>query len=208
MDDKKVQSILLKVAMLYHRYGIKSVTMDDVASHLSVSKKTLYEYFCDKRDLVTKVLESEHDLKCKVFDAIRDRNLNAIEEMFEIYKFLIKILKDHNPSMEYDIRKYYPDVYILQREKKRKTMFDNSYSNIVKGQKEGLYRQDINASLIARFHLFRIENVNENELFSSEELGSFETFHELFVYHLYGIVSDKGRSFFDNNFSRFSKRID
>ncbi|TRZ69617.1 MAG: TetR/AcrR family transcriptional regulator, partial [Bacteroidetes bacterium] len=108
----KVQGILNNVSRLYHRYGIKSVTMDDVASHLSISKKTLYEFFHDKKDLVGQVLNSEHENNYLVFNEIQKRRLSAIEELFEIYKSIKKMILDYNPSMDYDIRKYYPDLFI------------------------------------------------------------------------------------------------
>jgi len=206
MNDR-VQGILTHVSRLYHRYGIKSVTMDDVARHLCISKKTLYEYFHDKKDLVSQVLSSEHDNHCLIFDEITRRKLNAIEELFEIYKSIKKMILDYNQSMDYDIRKYYPDLYTKVREVRRKTMYDNSLRNLTKGKKEGLYRKDLNAGIISRLHLFRIENLADNDLFSAEELNSFEIFHELFVYHLQGIMSSKGRDFFEKNFDKFRETL-
>ncbi|MCX6280937.1 MAG: TetR/AcrR family transcriptional regulator [Bacteroidetes bacterium] len=204
MSDK-VQEILSQVSRLYHRYGIKSVTMDDVAHHLSVSKKTLYEYFDDKKDLVNQVLSSEHSRNCKVFDEILLLKLNAMEELFQIYKSIKKLIHDHNPSMDYDVRKYYPDLFMKVKEERRKTMYENTLRNMLKGKKEGLYRKDLNAGLIARLHLYRIENIVDNELFSADELNSFEVFHELFMYHLHGIMSNKGRDFFIKNFEKFQE---
>jgi TetR/AcrR family transcriptional regulator, cholesterol catabolism regulator len=204
----KVPGILKQVGKLYHRYGIKSVTMDDVASHLCISKKTLYEYFEDKKDLVTQVLRSEHELHFNEFDDIRKRNLNAIEELFVIYKNIKRMIQDHNPSMDYDIRKYYPDLYMKIRETRRKTMFNIMLRNMVKGKEEGLYRDNLNTEVISRLHLLRIENLVENDLFSADELNSFEIFHEIFVYHLNGIMSNKGRDFFEKNFDSFRETLE
>ncbi|MCX6242576.1 MAG: TetR/AcrR family transcriptional regulator [Bacteroidetes bacterium] len=206
MNDK-VQGILIHVSRLYHRYGIKSVTMDDVARHLCISKKTLYEHFEDKKDLVKQVLGTEHNAHCLKLDEIMQRHLNAIEELFEIYKSLKNMIQDYNPSMDYDIRKYYPDLYLKVSEVKRETMFRNTLNNMIKGKKEGLYRKDLNSEVICRMHLFRIENMIDNEVFSAEELNSFTIFHELFVYHLYGIMSNKGRAFFEKNFDKFRETL-
>ena len=206
--NEKVQSILNHVSKLYHRYGIKSVTMDDVAHHLCISKKTLYEYFKDKKDLVTKVLDAEHSCNCMVFEEIMKRKLNAIEELFEMYKSIKKMIQDYNPSMDYDIRKYYPDLYTRVREARRAAMVGNSLINMKKGKKEGLYRKDLSEDILARLHMFRIENLADTELFSPDELNSFEVFHELFVYHLQGIMSSKGRDFFEKNFGKFREALD
>ncbi|HET8687479.1 MAG TPA: helix-turn-helix domain-containing protein, partial [Methanosarcina sp.] len=108
--DERAQSILSQVGKLYHRYGIKSVTMDDVSKHLGISKKTLYEHFADKEDLVTRFLMQEEQQMEEEFGKIDRDPLNAIEELFEIYRRLKVMFRDYNPSMEYDIRKYYPDL--------------------------------------------------------------------------------------------------
>src|SRR5664279_5265812 len=86
--DERTLHILEQVRKLYHRYGIKSVTMDDVAKHLCISKKTLYEFFTDKEDLVRNVVLMDHTNRIKFFEGIKDKNLNAIEELFEVYRMI------------------------------------------------------------------------------------------------------------------------
>lgn len=194
--------IVEQVGRLYQRYGIKSVTMDDVARHLGISKKTLYEYFHDKEDLVRSVLELEHGHRCSFFDEIERRELNAIEELLEVYKMLNNIFREHNHSMEYDIRKYYPDLFNRMKEVRRKRMYAATHNNLLKGKREGLYRRDMNAGVIARLHVFRTESMLDNDMFSVEELTSFKVFHEIFVYHLQGILSPRGRTFFETNFHK------
>ena len=202
------QGILDHVSRLYHRYGIKSITMDDVAKNLGISKKTLYEYFRDKKDLVSQVLELEINQRCLIFKTLEHRKLNAIEELFEIYSLIKSQIHEYNPSMDYDIRKYYPELYSHISSVRRKMMFENSHKNMIKGRKEGLYRKNLNVELISKLHLFRIENLYNSDLFTSEDLNSFDTFHELFVYHLQGIMSEKGRAFFEKNFSRFREHFE
>lgn len=87
-------------------------------------------------------------------------------------------------------------------------MFNNMLRNMVKGKEEGLYRDNLNTEVIARLHLLRIENLVENDLFSADELNSFEIFHEIFVYHLNGIMSNKGRDFFEKNFDSFRETLE
>ncbi len=197
-------SILNQVFPLYRRYGIKSVTMDDASKHLGISKKTLYEFFIDKEDLVRQVLTLDYDLKLQAFLEIEKKNLNAIEEVFEVYKMITDLFKDFNPSVEYDVKKYYPSLFIQLREVKRTRMFELSMKNMEKGKRDGFFRKDLNVSLIARLHVFRVENLLGSDLFSVEELTSFRTFHELFEYHLFGILSQKGREYLAKNFSRFT----
>jgi AcrR family transcriptional regulator len=200
--EEKVLQILEKVRKLYYRYGIKSVTMDDVSSHLGISKKTLYEYFKDKEDLVRKVLLLKQDRVKAMFREIAGKNLNAVEELFEVYRILNELFKEYNPSMEYDIRKYYPDICSWDRDEHRKRMYETAYSNMIKGKREGFYRKDLDASVIARLQVSRVESMVNNDLFSMEELTSFKVFQEIFVYNLQGILSHKGREFFETNFEK------
>jgi len=201
--EERARQIITQVGKLYHRYGIKSVTMDDVAKHLGISKKTLYEHFTDKEDIVRRVLMLELVSRDEDFKKIESDRLNAIEELFEVYKRIKCVFRDYNPSMEYDIRKYYPDLFLKIRDSRRKRMLEASYNNMTKGKKEGLYRSDLNTRILSRLHTLRIENLFENDMFTLEEIVSFKVFHELFVYHLNGILSDKGREFFQRNFEKF-----
>src|ERR1035438_2057262 len=192
MEEKSLY-IVEKVRKLYQQYGIKSVTMDDVARHLCISKKTLYEYFQDKEDLVRSVVLLDHERMDRFFGEISKRNLNAVEELLEVYKLIHNMFRDYNPSMEYDIRKYYPDLYNNIRKIRRKRMFETVYHNLQKGKTEGLYRKELNSKIIAKLHVLRIENMTENDFFSVEEITSFKFFHEIFFYHVHGILNQQGR---------------
>lgn len=202
--DEKVLHIIEQVRKLYQRYGIKSVTMDDVAKQLCISKKTLYEHFKDKEDLVRQVLLLEHERIGKYFRAIEKEDSNALEEILEVLKLIHTMYRDYNPSMEYDIRKYYPDLYTRIREIRRKRMFESSYRNLNKGKREGLYRKEMNSRIIARLQVFITENMFDNDLFSIEEITSLKVYKEMFFYHIYGILSQKGLTLFEENYSRIS----
>jgi AcrR family transcriptional regulator len=206
--NEKALAILVQVRRLYQRYGIKSVTMDDVAMHLNISKKTIYEYFNDKEDLVKCVMMSEHDSRCSMLDAIGENKYNAVEEMFEVYKMINTSFREYNPSMEYDIRKYYPDLFGKIREVRRKRMYEVNYNNINKGKKEGLYRREINSKIIAKLHVFRTETLMDSNIFTVEELTSLKVFNEIFIYHIQGILSHEGRTFFENNFEKFKASLE
>ena len=109
--------------------------------------------------------------------------------------------------MEYDLRKYYPDLFVKIKEIRRKRMYESSYSNMIKGKREGLFRKELNARIISKLHVFRTENLLDSDLFSVEEVTSFKMFHEIFVYHLQGILSHEGRTFFETNFDKFKATL-
>jgi TetR/AcrR family transcriptional regulator, cholesterol catabolism regulator len=205
--NPKAQDILHQVGRLYRRYGIKSVTMDDVATHLGISKKTIYEFFSDKEDLVKQVLLFEHEQNCTFLKAIQRKKLNAIEELFNVYKMINAMLLEYRPSMEYDVRKYYPGLFVKIRNIRREQMVKSVYNNLKQGKKEGLYRKDLNSEIIAKLHVSRTETLFDNDMFTQEELTSLEMFHEIFVYHLQGILSHEGRIFFEKNFAKFKSAL-
>ena len=205
--NPKAVAILAKVRRLYQRYGIKSVTMDDIAAQLNISKKTIYEYFTDKEDLVQHVLMFELENRSNELNAIEKQNYNAIEELFEVYKMINAMFREYNPAMEYDVRKYYPDLFMNIKVIRRKRMYESSYNNMNKGKGEGLYRKELNSKIIAKLHVFRTENLFDNDMFTQEELTSFKMFHEVFIYHLHGILSHEGRTFFENNFDKFKATL-
>ena len=109
--------------------------------------------------------------------------------------------------MEYDVRKYYPDLFQEVRNIRRKRMYESVYNNLNQGKKEGLYRKELSSKIIAKLHVFWTESLFDNDMFTQEEITSFKMFHELFVYHLQGILSQDGRVFFENNFDKFKATL-
>lgn len=190
--NEELKNILLKVRELYLKYGIKSVTMDDVARELSISKKTLYQYVADKDDLVGKFIDNEITIRqeeiCKCFRI----GFNAVEELFEISIFMNKLMRDQNPATEHDLRKYYPSHYLKTVKARREGIFNYILTNLKKGIKEELYRKEMNKEVIAKLYLWRSENVHFNELFTVEEFTSIKLFVELLTYHIRGIATAKG----------------
>ena len=190
--NKELENILLKVDELYTKYGIKSVTMDDVARKLGISKKTLYLYIKNKNELVTKVL----DFKIKKLDCslkeLHEKNQNAVEELLEVGIHVIKTIKNYNPSTEYDLKKYYPDLYTRIHNNRKEKMYENVLKNVEKGKREGLFRDDLDNEIIAKMQTSRFMSMGEDEFFKPEEIFSPKTIIERFIYHIRGIANKKG----------------
>ncbi len=202
--NKEFEDLLAKVSVLYRKYGIKSVTMDDVAHELGISKKTLYQFVCDKTELVQKVVE--HVRHCN-FSSMREKEgtgLNAIEELIEVSQHVNTVMKDHSPTYEYDLKKYYPDIYRNLMSARRELMYESMISNIRKGKKEGVYRKDLDETIIAKLHLLRIENMQTTEIFNEKEMHSQKFFREVFVYHIHGLATDKGLKILTENIDKLA----
>lgn len=174
------------------KYGIKSITMDDVARELSISKKTLYQYVTDKDDLVGKFIENEIELRFEEIYKCFKIGFNAIEELFEISFFMNRMMKDQNPTTEYDLKKYYPHHYQKTVKARREGMYKYVLQNLKKGKEEGLYREDMDVEIIAKLYMSRSENTHFNELFTNEEFTSIKLFIEILTYHIRGIATKKG----------------
>ena len=206
-SDQEYQNIIDKVSQLYEQYGIKSVTMDDVARELGMSKKTLYNYVSNKDELVSLYIEHVTDQRrCNVED-IKKQKLNAIEELFEVNWHVIQMLKHYNPSTDYDLKKYYPHHYRKLRQIRRDNMLQAVRDNIIKGKQEGLYRQELNEDIIARVHVSRIENSFANKMFDISEMTSWRFIREMMVYHVRGIANEKGVNFFHRKLKEFENKM-
>jgi|AntAceMinimDraft_15_1070371.scaffolds.fasta_scaffold11223_2 AcrR family transcriptional regulator len=205
MDQKEIQ-IVKQVLELYKKYGIKSVTMDDVSTHMAISKKTLYKYVSDKSDLVNKVVNYDMEKRGVAFKNIFSKPMNAIEELLEVNKLITEFVVNYNCSMEYDLQKYYPEIFMKIKKVKRENMFSAIINNLKKGKKEGLYRKNLNEEIITKLHVFRIENRVESDQFSPDEIASPEFINEVFSYHIRGIVNKTGLELFEtSNFELIKK---
>lgn len=190
--NEELKNILLKVSEWYMKYGIKSMTMDDVARELGISKKTLYQYVTDKDDLVGKFIDNEINLRqqeiCNCFKA----GFNAIEELFEISRFMNKLMREQNPATEHDLRKYYPHHYQKIVKARREGIYNYILLNLKKGKTEGLYRAEMNEEIIAKLYLSRSEILQNSDLYTVEELTSVKIYVELLIYHVRGIATERG----------------
>jgi AcrR family transcriptional regulator len=190
--NSEIKDILLKVREWYMTYGIKSITMDDVARDLGISKKTLYKYVTDKDDLVGKIIDYEIEIRQEEICKCYNKETNAIEDLFEISIFMNKLIRRQNPATEHDLQKYYPHHYQKIVKARREGINKYILLNLRKGQEEGLYRLDMDIETISKLYLSRSESIHSNDLFSVEEFTSVKLFMELLTYHIRGIATEKG----------------
>lgn len=177
---------------MYMKYGIRAVTMDDVANEFGISKKTLYQYFSDKQELVSSVID--YYIENPEVDFNDYNHLNAIETIFTVRAHVARLLKFYNNSIEYDLKKLYPALYKKVYNEKRKHVFQNTISNISKGKEEGLYRNEIDPELIAKLQVGRIfYTLNPDyDIFKEDEVNSLQLFDDIMDYHMHAICTTKG----------------
>ena len=190
--EEKLKKILSRVYELYNKYGIKSVTMDDIARELGISKKTIYQYVKNKSELVELVVSSNTGQHREAIYSFVKEKHNAIDELLAVNQYINGMLKARNPVLDYDLKKYYPEMYSKLKEGSRKRMHESIRLNLIKGQKEGLYRTDMDVDIISEIHLTRLEYRYSSDSLTNTERDSEKTIREIFSYHLHGIVSEEG----------------
>jgi TetR/AcrR family transcriptional regulator, cholesterol catabolism regulator len=200
--NEDFKNILSKVRELYTKYGIKGITMDDVAKELGISKKTLYQHVTDKEDLVSKFVDNEIAMRKKQICECFKSRYNAIEELFEISIFMNKLMREQNPATEHDLKKYYPGQYQKIVNVRREGMVSYILLNLEKGKKQGLYRNDMDDEVIAKLYLSRSESIGSNSLYTVEELTSIKIFIELLTHHIRGIATAEGIKELEKNIKK------
>ena len=183
------EKIMSKAKEMFLKLGFKSVTMDDIAGEMCISKKTIYKYFCNKEVLVEETTERiHHDVNEKI-NAMALNNFNAIEENFEIQKMFKEMFKSYDTSPVYQLKKHYPMIYNKIHKKSIEFCNSNFRNNLEKGIREGLYRADLDIKTTVEFYYTLIFNINENTIYEKDV-------HELEIkaleYHTRAIATPKG----------------
>ena len=191
MSDRE-QQIIDQAHKVFMRLGIRSVNMDDIAQHLRISKKTLYQYVKDKHDLVQKVAQYSCTQHHEAITAICELGLNAIDEQFEIAKFIAGKIGEMHTSIHFDLQKYHPEAWDLLERTQKTEIYQCVTRNMEKGIAEGLYRDDLNIPVIAKIYMARFDAVFDGELFPETEYNFQDIIWEVYRYHIRGIASDKG----------------
>ena len=186
------KNILITAVDLFLRYGFKSVTMDDIANELAISKKTIYKYFSNKLDLIDASTKLVHDKVDNLMGEIIIKNYNAIEENFIIKSIFNDMFKNVKTSPMFQLKKYYPDNYRKLMSHQIETFSECIKENLKKGIKEKLYRSDIDIETIMKFYFRLIYGAYEGDLFGSKMEDILKTELKILEYHTRSIATTKG----------------
>jgi len=187
------EEILKKTFDLVMKYGIKSVSMDDISKSIGISKKTIYQYFENKRALISEMIDDHIQEDERDITEIIAKSQNAIFEIIDIAKHILTFLKGMSPSMIYDTQKYYPKQWEKVERQHFSFFHDIIKANIERGQKEGLYNKDLNPEIISRLYIKQNLAIADEFTFPSNEYNRGELYKTLVTYHIRGLMTDKGR---------------
>ena len=198
--DEKLKQILNTTIGLFDKFGIRSVSMDDICNEMGISKKTLYRYVDSKEDLVEHLLDYKSAMVDQIWCEVAELNLNAIETLLVISKNLGNLFKSlkANPSVEFDLKKYYNEIYTSHCNKRNQQIIKNISDNISQGISEGLYRKELSQELIANLFIKKIEDISDPGFFPDGKF-SFKKIHKVMIEsHIRGIANQKGIKYFEN----------
>jgi AcrR family transcriptional regulator len=206
--DKTENDILERVRELFFKYGVRSVSMDDICRDLGVSKKKLYLHFKSKHDLVMKLLELERQSFEIIFDTYNFEGVNAIDILLTVSKEIGDRFWDVSPSMTFDLKKYYPEVYHGHVEERIDFIFQKIKINLEKGINQGVYRDDLSIELVARLYIRRLMDLHNPEFFPADKFSFHTLFDVMFDNFIRGIANSKGMEYYDKqkrkvNFNNF-----
>ena len=183
------EQIISKSKDMFLKLGFKSVTMDDIASEMGISKKTIYKYFSNKDDLIENTIELAHKEVQEIIAIIDEQGFNAIEDNFEMKRMFREMFKGADTSLLYQLKKHYPDIYEKVNIVQIDILSVCFRKNIIKGIKEGLYREDVNIDEYVKFYQILIFNINENTLL---EKNSHILEHKALEYHIRAMTTLAG----------------
>jgi AcrR family transcriptional regulator len=197
IEELDIKTKILKAAeSLFMKYGVRSISMDDISRHLAVSKKTLYQHFADKEDIVYMACQAHIDSIASRFLDITRSSKNALDELTKFSTCMKKNTEDTNPSLLFDLQKYHPKAWGVWLNHKNKFIRDSMIRNLKQGIQEGYYRPEINVDIVAAMRLELVQLPFDENAFPPSRFNMAQVQMEIFDHFVHGIVTEKGRKLY------------
>lgn len=193
--DERLVHIVTQSEKLFMQRGIRSITMDDIAAEVGMSKKTIYNFVIDKSDLLMKVMQHIIYQDKKFFTRVQKEFENPIDELFESSKYITERLNQLHPSIHFELMRYYPEVWKVYNDHKFNFSLKLVRDNLLKGIQSGYYRKNINPDVLARIYISRMDVCFDGELFPGNTFNFVEVYNEMLYYHIRGVASLKGNQY-------------
>lgn len=195
----KEEEIYFHAGELFKKLGVRSVSMDDIARELKVSKKTLYQYVSNKSELLEKAFQVHVEMDNEFYQNLSKKSgLNAIDVLLEVSDMVIQKQKELNPSFLFDVQKYYPEVFLKFWNINKEIIRKRILANMERGISEGLYRSDLNINLIVDLYIEKITKMGDLHDTLCEHYSFEEIFKTSFENHIRAIANEKGIKYYED----------
>ncbi|WP_047246693.1 TetR/AcrR family transcriptional regulator [Maribacter thermophilus] len=181
-----------KATDMFLNYGFKSVTMDDIANAIGISKKTIYSSYTNKTALIEDCVMNKICTINNGIDSLIALGKNPIEELYDIKRYVMSHLKDEKTSPQFQLMKYYPKIHENMKSMQLNKMQKCLVSNVERGIEQEIYRPNLNPEFIARIYFSGINSIKDQKLFPIERFPISTLMDDFLEYHLRGIVTEKG----------------
>lgn len=186
------ERILATAKDLFWKYGVKSITMDDICKELGMSKKTIYQYFKDKDQVVLQIAKDEFAVRRKECDGITAESKNAIHEIILMMRQMGEMFSKMNAKLFYDLQKYHPDSWKLFNEFKENYILQSIERNLMRGIEEGIYRPELNIRIIAKLRAYQVEMAFNPAIFPPDRFNIIDVQMQMIDHFLHGVATIKG----------------
>lgn len=207
MENEKRQQLLLHANQLFLKYGIKSVSMDDLARDLGISKKTIYQYVKNKRDLITQVLINHVEMEKSYIDKVNKEAKDAVGALLLTAEMVKEQLRSLSPTTLYDLQKYYKKEWDLLHEFQYEHIYKCTRENIVRGIEEGLYREDLDIDIISKIYVGAAHNLLDEKMFDPKKYKLEKVYIEMLKYHFSGIATKKGMTLLNRKLKKMNAHV-
>lgn len=192
------EQIINKATELFISLGFKSVTMDDIANELGMSKKTIYVHFANKTKLVEAATFHLFENICDGIDCICETAKNPIEELYDVKMFVMNYLKNEKASPQFQLKKYYPQIYNALRLKQFEKMHKSVKDSLQKGVDTNLFRPNIDVDFISRMYFNGMTGIKDEAMFPQDKFSMEYLMESYLEYHLRAIITEKGMTILNN----------
>jgi len=196
--------ILTKAENLFFKYGLKSISMDDLSRELGISKKTLYQSVENKKDLILKVFQNHGQKEFEAIIRIREEAQDAVDEMIGVAQYVIPTLRKITPTIIFDLQKYYNDVWSFMENFHQTHVSDFIKENIKRGKGEGIYREEVNADIISKLYVGKTMMLIDEDVFPLRDYNKENLLKEHMKYHIRGIATPKGLKLLEKHFKKLT----
>ncbi len=193
------ERIITESLKLFTRYGIRSITMDAIAENLGISKRTIYELFKNKDELLENCIIHSMKEKERNTEIIINNSANVIDAFLSVIKESVNIMKEINPIFFLDAKKYHPEVFRCKGKEHEEKEYNIIIQLIKQGEKEGYIKKDINEEIITKLVMEQFKILGDDELFPPEKYSKSEIFKNIAINFIRGIATEKGLKIIDNN---------